>query len=206
MISGFLVKKGRMTSVFTPEGKRVGVTKCVALPLIVTQLKTVETDGYQAVQVAYGSKKRLNKAIDGKMTKIKLDIKPRFFQELKLTSDQIPEVGSEIRIESVFNNGDIVDVTGTSKGHGYAGVVKRHNFKKQPILGSSDRVRHPGSIGAQTPSKVVKGKKMPGHYGVDTVTVSSLEIFSTNPETNEVFIKGSIPGSYNSWVILKKRN
>lgn len=205
MISGFLVKKGRMTSIYTPEGKRVSVTKCVANPLVVTQIKTSEKDGYQSVQVAYDSKKRLNKAIEGKMTKIKLDIKPRFFKELKLTTDQIPEIGSEITIESVFNNGDIIDVTGTSKGHGYAGVVKRHGFKKQPILGSSNRVRHPGSIGAQTPSKVVKGKKMPGHFGVDTVTVSSLEIFSTNPETKEVFIKGSIPGSYNSWVILKKR-
>ena len=195
-----------MTSMYTPEGKRVGITKCVALPLQVTQIKTIEKDGYQAVQVAYGSKKRLNKAIEGKMAKIKLDIKPQFFQELKLTSDQIPEVGSEIAIESVFTNGEIIDVTGTSKGHGFAGVIKRHNFKKQPILGSSDRVRHPGSIGAQTPSKVVKGKKMPGHFGVDTTTVSSLEIFSTNPQTKEVFIKGSIPGSYNSWVILKKRN
>ncbi len=206
MISGFLVKKGRMTSIFTPEGKRVGVTKCVALPLKITQVKTVEKDGYQSVQVAYDSKKRPNKAIEGKMTKIKLDIKPRFFKELKITSDQIPEVGSEITIESVFNTGDIVDVTGTSKGHGYAGVVKRHGFKKQPLLGASNYVRRPGSIGAQTPGKVVKGKKMPGHFGVDTVTVSRLEIFSTNPETNEIFIKGSIPGSYNSWVILKKRN
>lgn len=205
MISGFLVKKGQMTSIYTPEGKRFGATKCVAQPLKVTQVKTVEKDGYQSIQVAYDSKKRLNKAIAGKMAKVALDIKPRFFKELKLTSDQVPEVGSEITIESVFNIGDIIDVTGTSKGHGYAGVIKRHNFKKQPILGSSDRVRHPGSIGAQTPSKVVKGKKMPGHFGVDTVTVSSLEIFSINPETKEILIKGSIPGSYNSWVTLKKR-
>lgn len=206
MISGFLVKKGKMTSIYTPDGKRVGVTKCVALPLKVTQIKTSQKDGYQSVQVAYGSKKRLNKAVAGKISKIKLDIKPQFFQEFKLISDQVPEVGSEITIESVFNNGDIVDVTGTSKGRGYAGVVKRHGFKKQPLLGASNYVRRPGSIGAQTPSKVVKGKKMPGHFGVDTVTVSNLEIFSTNPETKEIFVKGSIPGSYNSWVILKKRS
>ena len=206
MISGFLAKKGKMTSVYTSEGKRVGVTKCIAQPLKVTQVKTVEKDGYQSIQIAYDSKKRLNKAIEGKMTKIKLDIKPRFFQELKLTSDQIPEVGSEITIESVFNPGDIVDVTGTSKGHGYAGVVKRHGFKKQPLLGASNYVRRPGSIGAQTPGKVVKGKKMPGHFGVDTVTVSNLEIYSINPETKEILIKGSIPGSFNSWVTLKKRN
>ena len=206
MISGFLVKKGKMTSIYTPEGKRFGVTKCVALPLKVTQIKTVDKDGYQSVQVAYDSKKRVSKAIEGKMSKIKLDIKPRFFKELKLTSDQIPEIGSEITIESVFNPGDVIDVTGTSKGHGYAGVVKRHGFKKQPLLGASNYVRRPGSIGAQTPGKVVKGKKMPGHFGVDTVTVSSLQVFSINPETNEILIKGSIPGSYNSWVTLKKRN
>jgi large subunit ribosomal protein L3 len=206
MISGFLVKKGQMTSIYTPEGKRIGVTKCIALPLKVTQVKTIDKDGYQSIQVAYDSKKRVAKAIEGKMTKIKLDIKPRFFKELKLTTDQIPEVGSDITIESVFNPGDIIDVTGTSKGHGFTGVVKRHGFKKQPLLGASNYVRRPGSIGAQTPGKVVKGKKMPGHFGVDTVTVSSLEIFSINPEINEVLIKGSIPGSYNSWVILKKRN
>ena len=206
MISGFLVKKGQMTSIYTPEGKRIGVTKCIALPLKVTQVKTIDKDGYQSIQVAYDSKKRVAKAIEGKMTKIKLDIKPRFFKELKLTTDQIPEVGSDITIEAVFNPGDIIDVTGTSKGHGFTGVVKRHGFKKQPLLGASNYVRRPGSIGAQTPGKVVKGKKMPGHFGVDTVTVSSLEIFSINPEINEVLIKGSIPGSYNSWVTLKKRN
>ncbi len=206
MISGFLVKKGTMTSVYTPEGKRVGVTKCSALPLKVIQVKTVDKDGYQSVQVAYDSKKKLNKALSEKMAKIKLDIKPRFFKEFKLTSDQIPQVGSEITIESIFNNGDIVNVTGISKGHGFTGVVKRHGFKKQPLLGASNYVRRPGSIGAQTPGKVVKGKKMPGHFGVDAVTVSSLEIFSINSQTNEILIKGSIPGSYNSWVILKKRN
>jgi len=205
MISGFLVKKGRMTSVYTPDGKRIGVTKCVANPLIVTQIKSIEKDGYQSIQVAYDSKKKIDKSITGKMSKIKLDIKPRFFKEFKLTSDQTPEVGSEITIESVFNQGDIVDITGTSKGHGYAGVVKRHGFKKQPLLGASNYVRRPGSIGAQTPGKVVKGKKMPGHFGVDTVTVSSLEIFSINQETKEIFIKGSIPGSFNSWITLKKK-
>lgn len=205
MISGFLAKKGKMTSIYTTEGKRIGVTKCLALPLKVTQIKTIEKDGYSSVQIAYDSKKRVDKAIEGKMTKIKLDIKPRFFKELQLTTDQIPEVGSDITIESVFSPGDIVDITGTSKGHGYAGVVKRHGFKKQPLLGASNYVRRPGSIGAQTPGKVVKGKKMPGHFGVKKVTISGLEVYSIDPETKEIFIKGSVPGSINSWVMLKKR-
>lgn len=206
MISGFLVKKGRMTSVYTPEGKRIGVTKCVANPLVITQVKTVDKDGYNSVQVAYDSKKRLNKAILGKMSKSKLDLKPRFFKEFKLTTDQIPQVGSNISFESVFKDGDIVNITGISKGHGFAGVVKRHGFKKQPILGSSNYVRRPGSIGAQTPGKVVKGKKMPGHFGVETTTISGLEIFSINPQTFEILIKGSVPGSFNSWVVIKKSN
>jgi len=206
MISGFLVKKGQMTSVFTEDGKRIAVTKCRALPLKVTQIKNIEKDGYNSVQIAFDSKKRLDKATEGKISKLKLDIKPRFFQEFKLTSDQIPEVGSDIAIESVFQNGEKIDVTGISKGRGFAGVVKRHGFKKQPLLGASNYVRRPGSIGAQTPGKVVKGKKMPGHYGVETTTSVGLEIFSINPETNEVLIKGSVPGSLNSWVTLKKRS
>jgi large subunit ribosomal protein L3 len=204
MISGFLVKKGQMTSVYTQEGKRVAVTKCSALPLKVTQIKNKDKDGYDAIQVAYGTKKKLNKATASKMSKIKLDIKPQYFKEFKLISDQIPEISSDINIENVFSVGDTLDATGISKGHGFAGVIKRHGFKKQPILGSSNYVRHPGSIGAQTPGKVVKGKKMPGHFGVETVTVSGLEVFSIDLENKEILIKGSVPGSYNSWVILKK--
>jgi large subunit ribosomal protein L3 len=206
MISGFLVKKGQMTSVYTSEGRRVAVTKCVAQPLKVTQIKNKDKDGYESVQVAYGTKKRLDKAVASKMSKNKLDIKPQHFKEFKLTSDQIPELGSDITIESVFATGDKLDATGISKGRGFAGVIKRHGFKKQPLLGASNYVRHPGSIGAQTPGKVVKGKKMPGHFGNKTITVSDLEIFSLDSESKEVLIKGSVPGSINSWVILKKRS
>ena len=206
MISGFLVKKGHMTSTYTEDGRRIAVTKCLALPLKVTQVKTIDKDGYQAVQVAYGSKKHLDQATGTKLSKLKLDIKPQFFKEFKLTSDQVPEIGADITFETVFNQGDVVDVTGTSKGRGFAGVIKRHGFKKQPILGSSDRVRRPGSIGAQTPGKVVKGKKMPGHMGNKTVTVTNLQVFSINPETKEVLIKGPVPGSFNSWVIINKTN
>jgi len=204
MISGFLVKKGQMTSVYTPDGKRLAVTKCVARPLKVTQIKNKDKDGYESIQVAYGTKKRLDKATVGKMTKNNLDIKPQHFKEFKLISDQTVEIGSDIAIESVFTAGEEINAVGTSKGHGFAGTVKRWGMKKQPLLGASNRVRHMGSIGAQTPGKVVKGKKMPGHFGVVTVTTSGLEIFSINPESQEILIKGSLPGSINSWVILKK--
>jgi len=204
MISGFIAQKGPMTSIFSEDGKRIAVTRCIAKPLIVTQIKTKEKDGYDAIQLASGTKKTLKQAVSKKLSKLKLDIKPLHFKEFKLTADQIPEVGSSISIDSVFTKDDQIDVTGISKGHGFAGVIKRHGFKKQPLLGASNYVRHPGSIGAQTPGKVVKGKKMPGHFGVETTTVSGLKVFSVNTETNEILIKGSIPGSLNSWLIISK--
>lgn len=184
MISGFLVKKGRMTSVYTEDGKKIAVTKCIAQPLTVTKIRSQEKDGYQAVQISYNDSKKK--------------------KEFKLISDQTPEINSQISFDSVFAIGDKVDVTGISKGRGFAGVIKRHGFKKQPLLGASNYVRHPGSIGAQTPSKVVKGKKMPGHMGNVNKTVTGLQIFSINPENKEILIKGSFPGSFNSWIFIKK--
>ena len=204
MISGFLVKKCQMTSVFTEDGKRIAVTKCVAKPLVVTQIKNQDKDGYQAVQVAYGQRKRLDQSTSVKLNKLKIEGTPKGFQEFFLTSDQIPEVGSNISIETIFTVGEKVDITGISKGRGFAGVIKRHGFRKQPLLGASDRVRHPGSIGAQTPGKVVKGKKMPGHMGNVNKTVENLKVVSINAETNEILISGSFPGHFNSWITITK--
>ena len=204
MISGFLVKKGQMTSIFTEDGKRIAVTKCVAKPLVVTQIKNQEKDGYQAVQVAYGQRKRLDQSTSSKLKKLKIEGTPKGFQEFFLTSDQTPEVGSNISIDTIFTVGEKVDITGISKGRGFAGVIKRHGFKKQPLLGASDRVRHPGSIGAQTPGKVVKGKKMPGHMGNVNKTVENLKIIAINPENNEILISGSFPGHFNSWITITK--
>jgi len=204
MISGFLVKKCQMTSVFTEDGKRIAVTKCVAKPLVVTQIKNQDKDGYQAVQVAYGQRKRLDQSTSVKLNKLKIEGTPKGFQEFFLTSDQIPEVGSNISIETIFTVGEKVDITGISKGRGFAGVIKRHGFRKQPLLGASDRVRHPGSIGAQTPGKVVKGKKMPGHMGNVNKTVENLKIVAINPENNEILISGSFPGHFNSWITITK--
>ncbi|MEI8067443.1 MAG: 50S ribosomal protein L3 [Candidatus Shapirobacteria bacterium] len=206
MISGFIVKKGFMTSVYTEDGKRIAVTKCAALPIKVTQIKTTEKDGYQAVQVAYGIRKKLDKATAGKLSKAKIDLKPQHFKEFKALADQEIEIGSDITIDSVFAVGDTVDATGTTKGRGFAGVIKRHGFKKQPIKNASDRIRAPGSIGAQTPGKVVKGKKMPGHMGNVNETVTFLKVIDVNKETNEILISGSIPGCINSWVTISKRS
>lgn len=193
-----------MTNIYTQDGKRIAVTKCVARPLKVVQIKDKAKDGYQAVQIAYGERKKLNKATSSKMDKLKLAISPAKFGEFFLTSDQVPEVGTDIAFDTVFTVGEKIDVTGISKGRGFAGVIKRHGFKKQPIKNASDRIRAPGSIGAQTPSKVVRGKKMPGHMGNVNNTVENLEIVSINPENNEILISGSFPGHFNSWITIKK--
>lgn len=205
MISGFIAKKGQMTNIFTPDGNRISVTKCLVKPLVVTQIKTVDKDGYQAIQIAYGSKKYLDQSTSKKIGKLKLDLKPQHFTEFRLVSDSTPEIGSQIKVEDVFSAGDTVDVVGISKGRGFAGVIKRYGFQRQPVTGGqSDRVRAPGAIGAQTPGKVIKGKKMPGHYGHATKNITGLKIYSINSETNEILITGSIPGHLNSWITIKK--
>jgi large subunit ribosomal protein L3 len=186
MISGFIAKKGRMTSIFDEQNRRVSVTVCHAEPLTVTQIKNLKKDKYEAIQVAFGKKKN------------KKEFK-------KISTDEIA-IDSQISIDDVFTKGDSVSVTGRTKGRGYAGVIKRHGFSQQPVTrGASTYVRHPGSIGAQTPGKVVKGKKMPGHMGNINKTVKGLKVFSVNKDTNEVSICGSIPGVINSWVIISKK-
>lgn len=205
MISGFVVKKGRMTSVYLPDGKKIAVTACLCPFLVVTQVKSQDKDKYSAIQVAFGDKRRINKSISAKLTKLKIDKTPKGFREFNITTDKIPAIGDKITIDSVFTPGDAVGVTGISKGHGFAGVIKRYGFHRQPVTGGqSDRVRAPGSIGAQTPGKVVKGKKMPGHYGNVTKTIKGLKIINIDQGKNQVLISGSIPGSLNSWITLKK--
>lgn len=205
MINGIIAKKIGMTSIFTPEGKRISVTRLSAPVMTVTQVKTEDKDGYSAIQVAFGDRKRLNSATAGKIKKLKLDISPRRFAEFDLTSETIPEVGSTIDITNVINSGDEVNVRGTSKGRGFAGVIKRYGFQRQPVSGGqSDRVRAPGAIGAQTPGKVLKGKKMPGHYGNKFITVKHISVYSVNPETREILVTGSVPGSVNSYLTITK--
>jgi len=185
MISGFIAQKKSMTSIFTPEGKLVAVTALEVKPLIVNRLRTQEKDGYQAVQV--------------KTDKNKL-------AEFKATTETIPELKAEITIDSVFAPGDNVYVTGKSKGRGFAGVIKRWGFRRQPVTGGqSDRVRAPGSIGAQTPGKVVRGKKMPGHYGNAIATTTNVKVFSIDKDQNLIYITGAIPGHFNSWIVINKK-
>jgi large subunit ribosomal protein L3 len=207
MINGIIAKKIGITSVFTPEGKYIAVTRLSVKPLTVTQVKSTETkDKYSAIQVAGGVKKHLTQAVKAKLAKLKLDISPSFFKEFKLVGETTPAVGDQITADAVFTAGETIHATGTSKGRGFAGVIKRWNFQRQPVSGGqSDRVRAPGAIGAQTPGKVLKGKKMPGHYGNKTKTVSNLKVFSFDSEKHEMLVVGSVPGSVNSYVTLSKR-
>ncbi len=205
MISGFIVKKSAMASIFTPEGRRQAVTICSCPPLIVTQIKNDEKDGYQAVQFAYGSRHRQNQSVAAKLKKLKTKLIPKGFIEFKPTGDKLPKLASSVSIDSVFSPGDPITVTGISKGHGFAGVIKRHGFHRQPARGQSDRGRAPGSIGAQTPGRVLKGKKMPGHYGVDKKTIKNLKVVTLDTDKNTIAISGSLPGHINSWIILSSQ-
>ena len=203
MISGFIIKKGKMSSVFSEDGQRIAVTECSCLPLSVTQIKNEKKDGYNAVQLAYGQRKHIDKPTKSKLKKIKLDITPKGFIEFGFDPKNTPQLGAAITLDTVFSVNDKVNVQGVSKGKGFAGVIKRHGFHRQPVTrGQSDRTRAPGSIGAQTPGKVIKGKKMPGHHGVSTHTVSNLKIVSISKDKNTVAISGSLPGHTNSWLII----
>lgn len=197
MISGFIVKKKEMEVRFLSDGTQVAVTRCQADPLKITKV------GDDRVQVAYGSKKRINKSVAGFLAKNKLEIKPQHFKEFKLVTDEKPAPGSDISIDKIIAVGDLVRITGTTKGRGFAGVIKRHGFQRQPVTGGqSDRVRAPGAIGAQTPGKVIKGKKMPGHMGNTPKTVTGLKVIDVSP--SEIIIKGSLPGHINSYLLVRK--
>ena len=189
-----------MTQLLAEDGRAVPVTLIQAGPVTVTQVKTVETDGYNAVQVAYGAGKNLSKAVAGHVKSAK--VTPKFLREIRI--DELPEVkvGDEFDV-SVFAVGDMVDATGISKGKGFAGTVKRHNFNtSKKTHGGNGNVRKPGSIGSMYPQKVFKGKKMSGRMGAEQVTVKNLEIAYVDPETNLIGVRGAVPGPRKGLIIL----
>jgi large subunit ribosomal protein L3 len=203
---GLIGKKVGMTSVFSAEGKSIPCTVIEAGPCYVTQIKTIETDGYEAVQVGYADKKekRTTQPLAGHFKKAGIAPKKKlvefsdFEQELKL--------GSEINVE-LFNDAPFVDITGISKGKGFQGVVKRHGFAGvgQATHGQHNRLRAPGSIGAcSTPSRVFKGMRMAGQTGNKTATVTNLKVLKVIAENNLLLVKGSIPGAKGSYVIIEK--
>lgn len=203
MIQGFIGRKLGMTQVFDENGVVHPVTVVEAGPCVVNQVKTVATDGYDAVQLGFGLSKRLNKPEQGQ--RAKSGFMSRTLREVKTTDVSTYEVGQVLNAD-VFTAGEEVDVTGTSKGRGFQGGVKRHGFSGGPRThGQSDRLRAPGSIGASaTPGRVFKGMKMAGHMGNERVTVQNLEIVRVDTERNLLLIKGSVPGPNNGLVIIRR--
>ena len=204
-ITGLLGRKIGMTTYYHEDGTAESVTAVEVGPCVVTQVKTEARDGYEAVQLGFGSARRLNSPEAGHQ-----DRSGRRFthlQEFGVDDLSEFEVGQEIKAD-VFEVGEPIKVIGTSKGKGFSGVVRRWGFRGGPKThGQSDRHRSPGSIGAGTsPGRVWPGKKMPGHYGVDRVTVKGLKIVATDPEKNVVLVRGPIPGANNGIVRIEKQS
>lgn len=205
-MSGIIGKKVGMTSIFDAEGKNIPCTVIEAGPCVVTQLRTVERDGYQAVQLAFDEKKEKNTtaALKGHFAKAKTT-PMRKLVEFKTFEDE-KTLGDTITVE-IFAEGDFVDVVGTSKGKGFQGVVKRHGFAGVggQTHGQHNRMRAPGSLGASSwPSKVFKGMRMAGRTGGERVKVQNLQVLKVYPEQNLLVISGSIPGAKGSYVIVDK--
>ena len=201
-MKGILGRKLGMTQVFTKEGKLIPVTVIEVQPNTVMQVKTVETDGYSAIQVGMVDKKeaRANKPEMGRARKANTTPK-RFLKEIR-DYDGTVNIGDVITANT-FEVGDVVDVTGTSKGHGFTGVIKRHNQSRGPETHGSRYHRRPGSLGTMLPKRVLKGKKLSGHMGVDTVTIQNLEIIEINESEGYILVSGNVPGAKNSVVFIK---
>ncbi|HIY57114.1 MAG TPA: 50S ribosomal protein L3 [Candidatus Tetragenococcus pullicola] len=203
MTKGILGKKVGMTQIFTESGELIPVTVVEATPNVVLQLKTVENDGYEAVQVGYQDKREVlsNKPAKGHVAKANTAPK-RFIREFKDVELEGLEVGSEIKVD-VFQAGDIVDVIGKSKGKGYQGVIKRHGQSRGPMAHGSRYHRRPGSMGPVAPNRVLKGKKLAGRMGGDRITIQNLEIVRVDADRNVIMIKGNVPGAKKSLITIK---
>ncbi|BCS98471.1 50S ribosomal protein L3 [Desulfoluna limicola] len=205
MSRGLLGKKLGMTGVYSSDGRYIPVTVVQVGPCVVTQIKTEDTDGYNAVQIGFGEKKakHTNKPLQGHFAKSG----ERFFadvREFEVADPAAYTLGQEITAE-MFEVGELVDVTGTSKGRGFSGTIKRHGFSRGPETHGCRNHRAPGSIGCSAwPAKVFKGKKLPGQYGGVRKTVRNLTVVDIRPEENVVLIKGCIPGSKSGLVEIKK--
>lgn len=204
MITSLLAFKQSQSQAFTAEGKRIPVTVVLAGPNWITKIEDKMT--YKSVQLGFGHIKNLSKAEIGHIKKAGLDKKLRFLRSFTVADMTDMALGGEIKVENVFAPGDVIRVQGTSKGKGFAGVVKRHHFKGGPRThGQSDRERAPGSIGqTTTPGRVYKGKRMAGRMGNDTVTVRNLSVFAVDPTAQTITIKGLVPGAQNGLLIISK--
>jgi large subunit ribosomal protein L3 len=210
-MSGIIGKKVGMTSIFSADGRNVACTLIEAGPCVVTQVKNVESDGYNAIQLAYGERKEKNtpKPLMGHFKKAGTTPKMKVveFRDFRVEFEGQVDLGKTVKSEQVFIEGDFVDAIGTSKGKGFQGVVKRHGFAGVggQTHGQHNRGRHPGSIGACSwPSRVFKGMRMAGRTGGDRVKVINLRVLKIYHEKNLILVSGSVPGAKNSFVILEK--
>lgn len=195
MKKAIIGKKVGMTQIFDETGKVIPVTVIEAGPCVVAQVKTNETDGYNAVQLGFGDVKesKVNKPVKGHFAKSKLALK-KHLREFRMNSVEDVKVGDELKAD-VFAKGDKVDIQGTSKGKGFQGVIKRHGQSRGPMGHGSMYHRRPGSMGStSTPGRVFKGKKLPGHMGVQTVTIQNLDVVRVDMDKNVLLVKGSVPG------------
>ena len=188
-------KKIGMTQIFDEEGKVIPVTVIEAGPCVIAQVKSVETDGYNAIQLGFGDVKesKVNKPEKGHFAKANLKAK-KHLREFRVDEVESYKVGDEIKADT-FEKGDKIDVQGTSKGKGFQGVIKRHGQSRGPMGHGSMYHRRPGSMGpTSTPGRVFKGKKLPGHMGVQTVTIQNLDVVAVDVDKNVILVKGSVPG------------
>lgn len=205
MKKGILGKKLGMTQVFAEDGTLIPVTVVEAGPCVVTQIKTQEKDGYNAIQLGFGNirEKLVNKPLKGHFEKAGVPLR-RYLREFKFENVNEYQVGDEIKAD-IFANGDRVDVVGKSKGKGFAGSIKRWNQHRGPMSHGSKYHRGPGSMGATTsPGRVFKSKKLPGRMGNERVTIQNLEVVKVDAERNLLLIKGSVPGPKGSMLIIKE--
>jgi len=205
-MAGLIGKKIGMTRIFDEGGAAVPVTVVEAGPCPVLQIKSAETDGYTAVQLGFGAQKdkRASKAEKGHAAKAGVEAAPRLVREFELSDGDEYEIGKAITVD-VFEAGDRVRVTGTTKGKGFQGVVKRYGFAGRPASHGHPMSRTPGSIGPGTdPSRVIKGKKLPGRMGGVRATIGNLKVVRVDLERNLLFIKGGVPGSRNSYLLIQK--
>ena len=202
MLQGIIGRKLGMTQIFRDNGEAEAVTAIEAGPCAVIQVKTAAKEGYNAVQLGFGEAKRLKAPQRGHLKGLG---QFKYLREFRVDDTEVVKVGDTVDV-SLFEEGDMVDVTGVSKSKGFAGVVKRHGFAGGPKThGQSDRHRHGGSIGATTsPGRVFKGTRMPGHMGNERVTVRHLEVLGADPDRNLLLVKGAVPGNRNGLVLIKK--
>lgn len=202
-MKGILGRKIGMTEKFTTDGKVIPVTVISVEPNVITQIKTVDTDGYNAIQLGVVDKKEKHATKQEIGHAKKAGVAPkRFLKEIRVEDTTTYELGSAIKADT-FEAGEKVDVTGTSKGKGFAGVIKRHNQSRGPETHGSRYHRRPGSMGTMRPMRVLKGKNLAGHMGSETVTIQNLEIIEVNVNDNYILVSGNVPGAKNSLVLIK---